>query len=369
MSDRENLAGLAPDDGPALFKDLTCAGLHRRLAVHGVTERLARRLQATILQRGAAEVPTHLPEVSPAVLERVRRHTRIPSVTLLEKCVSPRDGFAKYLFRGPDGPEPFEAVRIPLLHRPGDEKYIVCVSSQVGCALGCVFCATGRMGFKRNLAAWEIVDQVMQVRADSEHPVRGVVFMGMGEPFLNYDRVMRAAAILSEPCGLAIKARAITISTVGIVPMIRRFTAEDHPYRLVVSLTSADPERRRALLPVENVHALSELMAAVREHQEATGSRVMLAWTLLAGINTRPEDAKKLAELTGGMPVKLDLIDVNEATGRFVPRSDAERRRFRDALTAELGMPVVRRYSGGQDIHGGCGMLAGLSSSPNKKGL
>ena len=289
----------------------------------------------------------------------------MPRLTLLEKRTSPTDGFTKYLFRG-DGPEPFETVRIPLLHRPGDEKYVVCVSSQVGCAMGCVFCATGRMGFRRNLAAWEIVDQVMQVRADSPHPVRGVVFMGMGEPLLNYDRVMRAADILSEPCGMAIDARAITISTVGIVPMIRRFTAERRPYRLVVSLTSADPERRRALLPVEAVHPLPELMAAVREYQEATGERVTLAWTLLAGINTRPEDARRLAELTAGMPVRLDLIDVNDATGQFTPPSDAERQTFRDALTVELGMPVVRRYSGGKDVQGACGMLAGRAAGKSE---
>src|SRR5262249_29326075 len=121
--------------------------------------------------------------VAPRLLRAVRAATVIPRLTLLEERVSPADGFAKYLFRG-TGPEPFEAVRIPLLHRPGHEKYVVCVSSQVGCAMGCVFCATGRMGFKRNLAAWEIVDQVMQVRADSGHAVRGVVFMGVGEPML-----------------------------------------------------------------------------------------------------------------------------------------------------------------------------------------
>ncbi len=192
-----------------------------------------------------------------------RKATIVPKLTLLERRTSPTDGFTKYLFQGA-GPEPFETVRIPLVHRPGDEKYIVCVSSQIGCAMGCAFCATGRMGFQRNLAAWEIVDQVLRVRDDSQHPVRGVVFMGMGEPFLNYDRVMRAAAILSEPCGLAIAASAITISTVGIVPMIRRFTAERRPYRLVVSLTSADPEVRRRLLPVEASYPLPELLDAVR---------------------------------------------------------------------------------------------------------
>ncbi len=224
------------------------------------------------MQRGG--IPDAMPEVPRRLLEQVRQVTRIPQLTRIEKVVSPTDGFTKYLFRG-DGPETFETVRIPLLHRPGDEKYIVCVWSQVGCAMGCVFCATGRMGFQRNLAAWEIVDQVMQVRADSPHPVRGVVFMGMGEPLLNYERVMRAARVMSDPCGLAIDAAAITISTVGVVPMIRRFTAERRPYRLIVSLTSADPAQRRELLPIENTHPLPELMAAVREYHEATGKRVI----------------------------------------------------------------------------------------------
>ena len=172
----------------------------------------------------------------------MRQCTTIPNLTLIEKQISPRDGFAKYLFSG-DGPEPFEAVRIPLLHKPDDLKYVVCVSSQVGCAMGCEFCATGRMGFRRDLAAWEIVDQVIKIRDDSPHPVRGVVFMGMGEPMLNYDRVIQAARILTESCGMAIGGKAITISTAGVVPGIRRFTAEGHIYRLVVSLNSADPLR------------------------------------------------------------------------------------------------------------------------------
>jgi 23S rRNA (adenine2503-C2)-methyltransferase len=350
-------------DGPTLFKDQTADGLHQRLAPLGVTARLARRLQAAVLQRGGEAVPAALPEVPRRLLDAVRAATRVPRLELLDKVVSPRDGFAKYLFHG-DGDGVFEAVRIPLLHRPGGEKYVVCVSSQVGCAMGCKFCATGRLGFTRNLAAWEIVDQVAQVRRDADFPVRGVVFMGMGEPLLNYDRVMGAAEVLSEPVGLGIESKAITISTVGVVPLIRRFTAERRPYRLIVSLTSADPAVRRALLPVEAVHPLPELMAAVREHQAATGKRVTLAWTLLSGINTRPEDARRLAELTAGLPVRLDLIDVNDATGEYAPPSDAERNAFHDALTRELGQPVARRYSGGADVHGACGMLAGRVGLP-----
>ena len=149
---------------------------------------------------------------------------------------------------------------------------MVCVSSQVGCAMACEFCATGRMGFRGNLAAWEIVDQVVKIQADSPHPVRGVVFMGMGEPMLNYDNVMQAATILSESCGMAIAAKAITISTVGIVPGIRRFTAERRRFRLVVSLTSADAGVRRGLMPIEKTYPTPQLMEALREYHAATPS-------------------------------------------------------------------------------------------------
>lgn len=343
---------------PVLFKDHTSTSLQHQLADLGVSARLARRLQAAVLRPGPAVVPTALPEVPRRLLEAIRNATTVPRLTLVDKITSPTDGFTRYVFRG-EAPEPFEAVRIPLLHRPGDEKYVVCVSSQVGCAMGCVFCATARMGFRRNLEAWEIVDQVLQVRDDSPHPVRGVVAMGMGEPFLNYDRVMRAAEVLSEPCGPAIEAKAITISTVGIVPMIRRFTRERRLYRLIVSLSAADSAQRSSLLPVEDIHPLPDLMEAIREYHEVMGRRITLAWTLIRGVNTHPEDARRIAALTAGLPVQMDLIDVNDATGEFLPPSDEERRAFHDALTRELGMPVVRRYSGGQDIRAGCGMLAG----------
>jgi 23S rRNA (adenine2503-C2)-methyltransferase len=121
---------------------------------------------------------------------------------------------------------------------------------------------------------------------------------------------------------------------------------------------------RRRLLPVEASYPLAELLEAVREYHAATGVRVTLAWTLLQGVNTRPEDARQIAELTAGLPIRLDLIDVNDATGEFLPPSDAERQGFRDALSVELAMPIVRRYSGGRDIAGACGMLAGRVAEP-----
>ncbi len=306
------------------------------------------------------EIPLHIPEVSPKILERVHEAAVVPNLTLVERIVSQRDNFARYLFRG-TGSDVFEAVRIPLMHKPDDMKYVACVSCQVGCAMGCTFCATGRLGFVRNLAAWEIVDQVLKLQADSQHPVRGVVFMGMGEPMLNYDEVIRAARILSEPCGLAISGKAITISTVGIIAGIRRFTRDRLPFRLVVSLTSADAVKRGMLMPAEAGNPTGGVMAALREYHSQTGLRITLAWTMISGVNTSVQDAEQLGELIKGLPVKLDLIDVNDPTGRFVPPKAEELRLFRDALRVKTGVPVARRYSGGQDINAACGMLAGTA--------
>jgi 23S rRNA (adenine2503-C2)-methyltransferase len=343
------------------FKDQTAEELHRlmteALGPDAPPLRLLRQMQSVVTREGADSLPEKPPTTSRRVMDLVRERVAIPRLRLIDKAVSPVDGFAKYVFEG-DGPGRFEAVRIPLMHRPGDEKYVVCVSSQIGCAMGCVFCATGRMGFQRNLATWEIVDQVVAVQQDSTYPIRGVVFMGMGEPLLNYDAVIRAARVLSEPCGPAIASKSITISTVGIVPAIQRFTREGHVYRLIVSLTSARTEQRLSLLPVERVFPLPELMGAIREYHAATRRRPTLAWTVLSGVNTSRDEARALAELTRGLPVLIDLIDVNDATGQFHRADAAELKQFRDYLSEELGMPVQRRYSGGLDIHGACGMLA-----------
>ena len=340
---------------PEPISNFTSQELAERYAPLGLTPRLARKLLSSALRRGAW--PTDDTTLSAQWLKRIQGGLLIPELTVLERRVSPADGFAKYLFSAPDGAR-FEAVAIPLAHRDKGPKTIVCVSSQVGCAMGCAFCATGRMGFTRNLEAWEIVAQVAQVRRDSPHPVRGVVFMGMGEPLLNEQAVIQAARIISEPCGLAVAAKAVTLSTVGIAPAIRRLARAGHAFRLIVSLTSADPARRRSVMPVESLCPSGELRAALGEYHAATGRRVTLAWTLIAGFNTREEDARQLAAWAAGLPVQIDLIDVNDATGRFAPPGDAERNAFRDALRKHLAVPVIRRYSGGRDIEAACGMLA-----------
>ena len=267
--------------------------------------------------------------------------------------VDAKDGFRRYLFELPDGAR-VEAVRIPLY----DTHHVVCVSSQAGCAMACAFCATGRLGLTRSLRSWEIVAQVLHVRSDSERPVTGVVFMGQGEPFLNYDEVLDAAYALCDPAGGRIDARRISISTVGIVPMIRRYTAEGHKFRLCVSLNAAIPWKRGALMPVEQGFPLEELLDAIREHAAERG-RVTLEYVMMAGVNMGPEDAAALGAALRGIPVRLNPIAVNDASGKFRAPTEAEWNAFRDLLAVALpGQPIVRRYSGGQDRHAACGMLA-----------
>ena len=335
----------------AVLHDMTPAQLADLLAPHGLSAVEARRIFAHHVQHGRRN--WDVKNMAREKLRRVAALVETPTLEVIDRRRDPADGFMKYLFALADGAR-IEAVRIPIF----DDKYTLCLSSQAGCPLDCVFCATGRLGFARNLATWEIVEQLRIVRDEADRPIRGVVFMGMGEPMLNYDAVIRAARIFADPSGGAISGRAITISTAGVVPAIRRFTAERHPYRLAISLTGATRARRRSLMPAaEKTWPIDELIDAVRAHAAATRDRVTLEYVAIAGVNCGAADAAALVELLRGIPVRLNLIDVNDASGRFVPPTDEERRAFIDALQP-LGAPIVRRYSGGKDVNAACGMLA-----------
>jgi 23S rRNA (adenine2503-C2)-methyltransferase len=336
-----NLFGLLPDD------------LAAQLRAHGVAVRdgEARRIVAHAVARGRDGFPASRP-VPRIVEEAVARLIDRRRLEIVERATDPSDGFVKYLFRLHDGAL-VEAVRIPLLN-----GFTVCVSTQAGCAMGCTFCATGRLGLARHLEAWEIVAQFVAVRGEAPGEVTGAVFQGQGEPLHNYDAVMRAAEILAHPCGGRIAAKAITISTVGLVPAILRYARERRPYRLIVSMTSAIDARRRALLPVAGAWPVAELADAVRTYQRAAGGRVTIAWVVLGGINTGADEVEALRALFAGVPLRLNLIDVNDARSDGYRRAtDEELGAFRDALRT-LGVPVVRRYSGGAARHAACGMLA-----------
>lgn len=346
---RAHLFGLRPVD------------LVRVLADVGVdsSEAEARRVLGRLVSEGHDDLAGMKRPVRATVREALRVHTRHDHLQIVERVVDDVDGFEKFLLRLDDGAF-VEAVKIPL-EKPG--HFTVCVSSQVGCAMGCVFCATGRLGLKRHLQRHEIVGQVLAVRATLAEGQRltGVVFMGQGEPLHNYDEVIGAALVLSDPCGGRIDARNISISTVGLVPQMRRFAAEGHKFRLVVSLHSAVAERRRSLLPIAKQWSLDDVADAIRALHAAHGDRVTVAFCLMSGVNTGVDEVEALQRLLGDVPLRINLIDVNDArdpaAGGFSPPGPDELRGLLDSLQV-LRQPVVRRYSGGKKREAACGMLA-----------
>ncbi len=341
-------------------RDIPPSDFQARARSLGAHDLSIRRLLSAVVGRGI-----HDPRVwgrDFQVPRRLRDAIRnpLPRLTLEHTVTSQIDGFQKLLFRTHDELA-VETVLIPL-HKPGAVS--VCLSSQVGCPMGCVFCATTQMPRWRNLETWEILDQYVQARElvrEQGRRVTGAVFMGMGEPLLPgvKPHVMAAASLLSCPHGGQLAAKAITISTVGIVPQIDEYTNEGHKYRLSISLGAATDEKRAQLVPVAAGWSVDEVMAAARRHALARRDRVMLAYVCISGVNVGEDDAAALGTLIGDTPVRLDLIDVTDATGRFQPPGDDERQKFRDALTRHVGQPVVRRYSGGKDIQAACGTLAG----------
>jgi 23S rRNA (adenine2503-C2)-methyltransferase len=334
------------------LKQLSLPELEQALAQLAPTPTAVRKVFAAVFAHGASTVEEvcQAPQVPKRVAEHLRAYAQLPRLEVVERRRAD-DGFVKYLFSSPLGGR-VEAVRIPIF----DEKYIICVSSQVGCALACDFCMTGKLGFQRNLKTWEILDQVLQVRAEADRPVRGIVFMGMGEPLLNYAETIRAAQILSNPAGFAISGTSITFSTAGMVPQIRRYTREGHPYRLAFSVTSAIAEKRLKVLPIEKAHPLPELVEAIREYTQVRRERAMIAYVAISGFNLGLEDALALKQTFEGIPIKVDLIDVTDPTGKYLPPTEAELKAFRDHLQV-LKSPIARRYSGGKDIGAACGTL------------
>ncbi|HEY6000935.1 MAG TPA: radical SAM protein, partial [bacterium] len=321
-----------PAGPPVALRGLLPHEIRERFAAAGLEEGEARRIFAAAVNRFAGDL-SRVRGLRRAAREAVARESLLDAPEVLERREA-ADGFVKYLLALRDGLR-VEAVRIPL-EKP---RASICLSSMVGCPLRCSFCATGRLGFSRALAADEIVGQFLRLRAESPRPVTGAVFMGMGEPLLNYDAVLRAAYVLSQPGGGGIAAKAISIGTAGVVPAIRRFTAEGHPFRLFVSMTAATSAKRRALLPHEAAWPVEELAEAIRERSRLRRGRVNVAWVMIAGVNTGDEDAADLARLLRGVPLILNLIDVQDPLGRFRPPDAAERAAFRDALTARLGQP------------------------------
>ena len=242
-----------------------------------------------------------------------------------------------------------------------EDRRTLCISTQSGCAMGCVFCATGQMGFKRHLSAGEIVAQVIfyarQLKEQGE-VVTNVVVMGMGEPFHNYENTLAAIDRLNDPRGFNLGARRFTISTVGLVPMINRFAKEKRQVNLAISLHAADDEQRSALLPVNRKYPIQQVIDACRDYVELTGRRVTFEWALIRDVNDTPETARKLASLLKGLLCHVNVIPLNPTrkfTGQATTRERA--RAFCDVLNA-AGIPCTIRIRRGIEIQAGCGQLA-----------
>jgi 23S rRNA (adenine2503-C2)-methyltransferase len=245
-----------------------------------------------------------------------------------------------------------------VLMRFKDKRNTVCISTQVGCPMGCRFCATGAMGFKRNLTASEIVGQILlfgRYLKDSKQKVTNVVFMGMGEPFLNYENVTAAINTINAPEKLNLGIRRISVSTAGIPNFIKSFAIDVPEGNLAVSLHAADSKLRSNLMPINNTYPLIDVMGAVDDYLAITNRKVMLEYVLIAGVNDSYEDACSLAKLTKKRLVHVNLIPYNP-TGTFKSPSKTVLTKFRESLK-HMGVSVTQRYNLGADIHGACGQL------------
>jgi 23S rRNA (adenine2503-C2)-methyltransferase len=324
---------------------------------------------------------------------RLAEQYRIGSAEIVTQQISQDGDTRKVLLRFQDG-STVETVLMLYYDRA-----TVCVSSQVGCAMGCVFCATGQMGFTRNLSPGEIVEQVivfsrwlrqhpyqpppmpvppprpLPPRAPQGRPpapprpldaVTNVVFMGMGEPFLNYDHLWQAIRTLNSPDGLVLGARRMTVSTVGVVPRIRRFTHEDLAVNLAISLHAPNDALRSRLVPLNEKYPIADLMAACREYIDVTKRRLTFEYALIAGENDSLECAEELGRLLQGMLVHVNLIPLNPVPGTGLQASPREQVRAFAAAVERHGVPCTVRIERGQDIAAACGQLK-VEHEPNSR--
>lgn len=272
-----------------------------------------------------------------------------------ERELVSKDGTKKYLFRLFDG-NLIESVLMEY-----DYGKTVCISTQVGCAMGCGFCVSGQNGFERNLAVHELLAQILHINAKEGRGrnITNVVLMGTGEPLLNYDNVLKSIRLLSSEEGLHLSPRNISLSTCGIVPGIDRLAEEGLPLTLCLSLHSAIGEKRARIMPIEQKYPLSEVIPAMRRYGEATGRRVIYEYVLIDGFNMDGEDVAALRELTAGYPCHMNLIPLNDFGGALKAPGREQIVKFEAALQ-KAGVSASLRRSLGQDINGACGQLRAI---------
>ena len=294
------------------------------------------------------EEMTNLPKGFRGKLKENTSYTSLETVRILQSGI---DGTRKYLFGLGDG-NIIESVLMKYKH--GNS---VCISSQVGCRMGCRFCASTLDGLTRNLTAGEMLDQIYRIQASTGERVSNVVVMGSGEPMDNYENLLRFIRLLSDENGLHISQRNITVSTCGLVPQIKRFADEGLSVTLALSLHAPNDEVRKTLMPIANKYSLSEVLPACREYYEKTGRRLTFEYSLVQGVNDNLEEAKKLTELLKDMHGHVNLIPVNPIKERDYRQSGREAIESFKAYLEKKGINVTVRREMGRDIGGACGQL------------
>jgi 23S rRNA (adenine2503-C2)-methyltransferase len=336
---------------PADLRSLDEDELVAWVAALGEPAYRGRQLARWVHARGARsfDAMTDLPV---ALRRRLAEEARLTSLRVLRRTTSADRSTTKYLVECPDG-STVECVWM----RYADGRRSACVSTQVGCGMGCTFCATGLGGLARNLTAGEITDQVHVMQQDQGERVTHVVFMGMGEPLANLEATVRAVRLLNAPYGLGVGVRRITVSTVGLVPQIRRLAELRLGCKLAVSLHAPDDDLRSQLVPVNRRYPIAELVDACREYAARVGRRVTFEYVLLEGINDTPSHARRLGERLQGLLAHVNLIPWNPVPGLPYRRPGPDRVRAFARTLREAGVPVTVRVERGVDIMAACGQL------------
>jgi len=338
MSDRTNLLDLVPDEAERVLREFALA--HGQPAYRG--GQVARHLWTN--PAPTFEAMSELPR---AYRELLAEHFELPRLEIVARQRS-ADGTEKFLFRLSDG-EAIESVAIP-----EGSRMTLCISSQAGCALKCAFCATGRMGFSRNLGVWEIAGQVREMRLlDPPIAVTNIVFMGMGEPMMNWKAVDQALTILNAPNGFGLGARHITVSTVGVLPGIEALAARSEQFRLAISIHAPSDALRRELMPINVKYPLADVIAAAR----AFDRRVTFEYVMLGGINDAVEHALQLAQLAKSCGAFVNLIPLHPGGALEFRPSPPERMTAFARELRRAGVEVAIRKSRGVDIAAACGQL------------
>ncbi len=353
---------------PVNLLDLTPVKIKEFIKTIGEPVSAGDRLLQYIYREYAAGF-NEMTDFSPELRQKLVAKTIFVKLETLEELVSADAQTRKILFRLADGSTIESALMFFKNPGTGRERRTVCISSQVGCAVGCGFCATGQQGFVRNLTTAEIIGQILyflrSFRDEMPQPEKGkkrvwltnVVFMGMGEPLANYDNVRQAITIMNSPKGLGLGFHQVTLSTAGLVPQIQKIAGEQLQFQLAVSLHAASDELRDRLVPVNKKYPLALLIRACKGYSDKTGRNIFIEYALFAGVNDSPEAAEGLIRLLSGLQCSINLILGNTVSGsEFQPSSRETALMFQKQLIGS-GIRTMLRVSRGTDIAAGCGQL------------